>query len=287
MSWGLFCLLTVLAMPIFAQEPVPSPLAIAIFPCTDVVSSFKKFYPLITYLNQTTHLNIHLMLHQDPANYERAIKNGELDFVLQDPHGYVRSAHLYNRHSLLRSLTMDGKTSQCGVVVVRKDGGIHSIQDLKQKTVMFGPTVSSARWIAARSLLKANGIHIESDLGGYSNGACCEDIAFNVYMHAVDAGVVCDHFLAEHHLKQRELGVDADQLMMIGITQQVPTKVLAAAKHVDPLVVASVNQALLHLDPNLPEHRQILNQAELGGFQETDDMALADIKKMLDAIAEE
>ena len=55
---------------------------------------------------------------------------------------------------------------------------------------MFGPKLSAARWVAAKALFEENGMNIDKDLKAYSNGKCCEDVAFNVYLKAVDAGVV-------------------------------------------------------------------------------------------------
>lgn len=260
---------------------------IAVFPCTDAVSSFKKFHPLIDYLTASTKYDVQLVFQRTPEIYEKALNDGELDFVLQDPHIYVRLAHLYDSRSLLRTLGTDGMLSQSGFVIVRRDSGIEDLAGVRNRTVMFGPSVSSARWIAARALFKKNNIDIDSQLAGYSNGECCEDIAFNVLLNEVDAGVVCDHFLGMHPGKQRELGVDASQLKVIAKTEPVPTKVFVATRKVAPAVVDSVGQALLALDRGRPEHRKILAQAELGGFRKAHPSDLSKITKMLNDIARE
>jgi len=150
-----------------------------------------------------------------PANfeqYENSIKIGGLDFVLQDPHTYITLSDFFNQDELLRTLTIEGKTTQSGVVIVRQDSHIKNIKDLKGKTVMFGPKSSTTKWVAAKLLFEGNGINIDKDLKAYSNGGCCEDIAFGVYLKSVDAGVVCDHFLAEHEEKQKDLGVEASTM---------------------------------------------------------------------------
>ncbi len=136
---------------------------------------------------------------------------------------------------------------------------------------MFGSKLSASRWLAARLLFEENGINIDKDLKSYSNGGCCEDIAFNVYLKAVDAGVVCDHFLDEHSEKQEELGINAKQLNIIGKTKAVPTRVFLARKGVSNDIVIKVNDGLLSLDRTKPEHAKILYPAEFGGFQRTKD----------------
>jgi len=73
---------------------------IAILPCTNIEVTFKKFHPLVTYLQQETGLDIKILVPTDAAEFERAIRNGDIDFAFQDPHMYVRFANLYNKEGL-------------------------------------------------------------------------------------------------------------------------------------------------------------------------------------------
>jgi phosphonate transport system substrate-binding protein len=252
-------------------EEAKKPITIAMFPCTDVVMSLKKFHSLVTYLKQETGFDIEFIVLNDPAEFERAIKNKEIEFVFLDAHIYVKSADLYDKNTLISALTDKGSTSQSGVVIARKGGGINKLEDLKGKVIMFGPKFSAARWVAAKVLFEENGINIDKDLKAYSNGGCCEDVAFNIYLNAVDAGVVCEHFLKEHSKKQLELGVDTKQIVVVCRTKSVPTRVFAARQEVSDDIVTKVNQALLRLNKNKPAHAKILHRAELGGFQRSKD----------------
>ena len=252
-------------------ESVKKNIIIAVLPCSDVEMTFKKFHRLITYLEQQTGFDMEIMVPRDYAEFEWAIKNGDIDFALQDPHTYVRLAKLYKRGALIRSLTREGESSQRGAIIVRIDSGIKTVKDLRGKTIMFGPKLSVTKWLAAKEVFKDNGIDIDKDLRAYHNGGCCEDIAFNVYLKAVDAGVVCDHFFEEHSEDRNELGMDPKQLIVIGRTKSVPTRVFVARKELSNGIVTKVNQALLRLDRKNPEHVKILYPAELGGFQNVGD----------------
>jgi len=260
-------LLTVLSY----AEGEKNDIIIAIFPCTDVVMSFKKFHPLVTYLKEKTGFDIKLVVPKDSTELERSIRNEDIEFAFLDPHMYVRLVHLFDKSALIRALTREGTTSQSGVVIARKDGGIEKLEDLMGKTVMFGPKVSTARWVAAKSLFEENGVNIDKDLKSYSNGGCCEDVAFNVYLKAIDAGVVCDHFLGEHGERQQELGVDAKKILVITRTKPVPTRVFASRQKLNNDIVTKINQALLSLNNTNPAHKKILFPAELGGFQKSKD----------------
>ena len=256
--------------------------SIAVFPCTDAVMSFKKFHLLVSYLQEETGLDVSLSVPGNYAEFERAVRNGDIDFAFQDPHIYVRLAGLYDRGALVRALTREGAATQAGVVIARKDSGIGKLADLKGRTVMFGPRLSAARWLAAKSLFEQNGMDIDKDFKAYSNGRCCEDIAFSVYLKAVDAGVVCDHFLGEHSKKQKALGLEAKQIAVVCKTQPVPTRIFAARRGLGADIVARVNRALLGLDKNSPAHAKILSRAELGGFQKSRDGDCDGMRRLLD-----
>jgi phosphonate transport system substrate-binding protein len=263
------------------------PVTIAVFPCTDVVMGFEKFHPLVTYLKQETGLAIRLVVPADLAEFEKAIRNADIDFAFQDAQTYIRFASLYDQGALLRALTHEGRTAQCGVVIVKKTSGIDNIVELEGKSVMFGPEFSSVRWVAAKLLFEENGLDIEKDLKAYSHGGHCQDIAFNVQFNAVDAGVVCDHFLEGRSEKQNELGVDPETLVVIGRTKLLPMRVFGPRRDVGSDIVSKVNQALLNLDGKVPAHKEILCRAELGGFQKSKDEDYNDVRTQINIKAEE
>jgi len=262
-------------------------LKIAVLPCTNIVMTFKKFHPLISYLTQETEFEIKLMVPQDLAEFASSIKSQDIDFALQDPHTFVKLASLLDGTSLIQTLTMEGGNNQAGVVVVRKDSHLSQIKELKEKKVMFGPKFSSAKWLAAKVLFQDSGISLQKDLKSYVHGGCCEDIAFSVALKSVDAGVVCDHFLTEHEEKQKELGVRGERLKVIGRTIAVPTRVFGPRKDLSTDIVNAINRALLRLDKKNPEHAKILARAEIGGFRVSRDENLQPIRVLMDLAKED
>jgi phosphonate transport system substrate-binding protein len=256
-------------------------ITIAILPCFDEVMTFKKFYPLVTYLQKQIGLDIKILVPQDFNTFEASVRKGDIDFVLQDPHTYVKLASLLNKDNLLRTINPEGKTCEKSAIVVRKDSGIKNIGNLRGKTVMFGPKLSLTRWIAAKELLTDNGIDLDKDLKAYFNSGCCIDIVFNVYLKKVDAGVICEHFLESESHKEENLGVDLEQIAVIARTKEVPMRVFAAHKDLTDDIVNPIIKALLELERENPTHEEILSSAELGGFQETNDKAYDDIRSLV------
>ncbi len=272
-----FCLLAGLS----SAEEAGKKIVIAVSPCSDVVLSYKKFHPLVTYLQGETGTEIKLVFPPDAAEFEAQIRNKDIDFAFQDPNVYVKFAALYDQKTLLRALSLKGGIYQSGAIVARKDSNIKTMKDLVGKSVMFGSKLSASKWVVAKMLFEENGIDIDKDLSMYANGGCCEDILFNVFLKAFDAGVVCDHYLDEHAKKQRELGVNAQELHIIAITRWVPTRVFAARKDLDPALIAKFDRALLKLNNSNPEHAKILYSAEVGGFQRTTDKHYDEMRELI------
>ena len=277
MSAVLVCLLVV---GTYADE-AKKRLTIAVFPCIDPVMAFKRFDPLVTYVEQETGFDIRLVDPTDPIQFETALKNRDIDFAFQDVGTYVRLAGLYDSGALLRALTRKGTATQSGVVIVKKGSGMNKVEDLRGKVVLFGPKNSTDRWVEAKLLFEESGLDIDKDLKAYSNGRSCECMAFSVQFRGVDAAVVCDRFFEEHCEEYQQLGVEPKKLVVIGRTKLVPTRVLAPHRDIDRDIVNKVNQALLRLDKKMPVHDSILHHSELGGFQRANDEEFDDTRRQL------
>ncbi len=254
----------------------------AILPCSNIETTFGKYYPLLVYLQKETGRELKLVVPSNMEEFSHFLAGGSIDFALQDPHTYVTLSRYFHTDGLLQALSPEGGATQSGVVVVRSDSVIHSLPDLKDKTVMFGPKVSTVKWVAARMLFEAAGIRIDQDLKEYRFGGCCEDIAFSVSVKSVDAGVICDHFMADHREKQQDMGVDKTGLRVIARTDPFPTRIFASSLGVPGEVRTKLRQAFLALDRENPEHARLLLRGEFGGFQPAAD---ADYDSMRRAMA--
>ena len=250
----------------------PVGLRLAVLPCSNIETTFKKFHPLLSYLKAETGIPVTILVPGDLAEFESVTKNGNFDFALQDPHTFDQLSRYFVKSSLLQTRALDDTTEQSGVVIVRRESGLGSLADLRGKTVMFGPRTSTPKWVAARLLFEAQGLSVDRDLRAV-NGGCCEDIAFAVFVRSADAGVICDHFLTKHTARQKELGVTPESLQVVGRTPAFPTRMFAARLGVPADTIRAVAEALLRLDPKVARHSAILSSAEVRGFFRTTEAA--------------
>lgn len=261
----------------------PLPIRIAITPCTDIVKSFALYQPLAAYLEQQTGRRVTLVIPKNFNEFERLVQSGETEFAFQAPHTYVRLASFYNKQHLLKALTPEGKTSHRGVIIVRKDSPLKRVEDLRGKQFLFGAENDLAKSLAAWRLLEKHGIQPTTDLANFKHDGSCESIALNVFLKSVDAGMVCDYSFEEIN-EAREHGegeIPPHQLRVLARTEEVPTWVFAALKGADQNLVRQVTKALTALNRTRKEHRNVLEEAEAGGFVPARDSDFDGVRKML------
>ncbi len=129
--------------------------------------------------------------------------------------------------------------------------------------MLFGMECSASRWIVARKLFERHGMDIDKDLGNYSDGGCCEDISYNIFLKAADAGLVCQHYFDE----QKKLGAQhVAGLLVIGQSKPSPTRIFAAHKNTPRKFIDPVHKSLRKINLNNPEYESMITTTEIGGF---------------------
>lgn len=258
---GLFLFFLLLNSISFGEEA--KSVKIGILPCTDVVKTFERFKPLTAYLESETGLAVQAVFPKNEEDLLRLFRKRNVDFIFHSPYDFSKFNDIVDNQSLLKSLGPDGKDHEIGYIVVRKDSGLKTIQDLKGKTVFFGMECSAGRSMTARKIFNENGIDVERDLGRYNDGGCCEDISFNIFLKAADAGLVCQHYFE----KQKKLGAKhIEALAVIGKSDPVPTRIFAAHKDTPPAIIEQIRKSLAAIDLAMPKYNNLVEITEIGGF---------------------
>ena len=241
---------------------------IAILPCRDITATYISAQPLKLYLENKIHAEIELLVPNSLNEFKRIVQAGEADFALQAPHVYILLAEFYDQELTLQSLNPHGVRLHQGVFITRRDSGINEITDLHDKVVLFGHPFSTAKWVAATALLRKEGIDPDKDLKKYSHGGSCESIALNIYLGQADAGIICDYAFEDliKNASPQDDEIPPDALISIGTTEFVPAWVFSTRQGINNEIAASVSNALINLDHRRPDHMEIMEKLDLGGF---------------------
>ncbi|HEX7623444.1 MAG TPA: PhnD/SsuA/transferrin family substrate-binding protein, partial [Anaeromyxobacteraceae bacterium] len=164
---------------------------------------YLKYQPLANYLEVATGKPWDLVL---VASYERAVEDicsGKLTMAYLGPYTYARARAACQVVPVVK-LNTHGKATYRGLVLVRVDSKLRRLEDLAGKSFGFGPPMSTASCVVARSMLEDAGLHVGVDLT-CRHYARHEQAARAVLLGEVDAcavrDIVGDKFVARQALR--------------------------------------------------------------------------------------
>lgn len=177
----------------------------AIHPLHNPVRLFEVYGPLIDYLNRNIpEASFRLEASRNYEDFERKLYARQLDFALPNPYQTLTS--LGHGYHVIAKMGDDHKFT--GIILVRRDGGIHKVGDLKGKKVSYPAATALAATMMPQYFLQTHGLKVTRDIENLYVGSQ-ESSIMNVYLGNVAAGATWplpwEAFQKEHPDKAREL----------------------------------------------------------------------------------
>ncbi len=250
----LFMLLAAIAAPTYAAEK----LKIGIAPQQDAVKTLKMFQPLADYLSSKVGLPMEIATSPDWDTYMTRVKQKEFDLIY--PNQMAIMLNYTAGYETFAIPKQEGLTKFRGILVVRKDGSIKSINDLRGKTAVFADPTAVSSYLLPKAKLLDYGIDVDKDLTVKFAGKH-DSAILAVYNRAADVAGVKEPALAM--VKDK---IDINQLQVLAASDWVPQQPFAAKKQLDPKLVEKIKAALLALDRNGEPGATILKTLNFDGF---------------------
>ncbi len=222
--------------------------------------SFERHHRLIRYLRDKTGLDVVQIFPDTFDEHMRMVGQGKIDISFSNPFIYVMMAHDYCARAFARIIERDGHERFRGELIVRADNpAIRSLADCRGKRWIAVDPFSAGGYLYALGLFGDHGLFPE-DFAEIAfapgPGGKQEKVILAVQAGQFDVGSVREGALTVLADK-----VDPEEIRVIARTEWYPGWVYAARAGLDPRIVAQVRQALLALDGDDPEQREILTQA--------------------------
>lgn len=227
------------------MDPLAAPLSC---PCVEGYAQ-RKYEVLADYLSRKLHRSVEvvftesLKLAAEGNKFEKADiiigKDSVIRFDSQRISETVQAvAHLSGK---------DGKTTQTGLIVVRKDDPAQSVKDLNQYRIFFGPSDCDEKHAAALKLLKSHQVRISEKLEislACSDGACqVVELGDGHKTAAVISSYAAPLLEGCGTIKKGDLRV-------IGETKQVPFVTAFVATRLEDSLKKQIENALLETGQN-------------------------------------
>lgn len=185
--------------------------------------SIKTMYlPILDRVCKSVGLKARTLIVKDYEALSDTMQNNILDIGWFSPFAYVNAREKCGVEAILTP-KVGGKYSYNGYIITRKDKGIKSIEDLKNKSFAYVDVNSASGYLYARHLLKSNNLNPDKVfsktlfLGNHDN------VIKAVLNGEIDAGATYNEAFDKAQLD----GIDVSQLQILAKTEDIPKDALA------------------------------------------------------------
>ncbi|MEW6381825.1 MAG: phosphate/phosphite/phosphonate ABC transporter substrate-binding protein [bacterium] len=261
------------------------PLKICYMICNSLPESRARFEPITAYLAEQLKRPVE-SIYLNTQDVEAAVQKKEIDFTHTNSILYVIFKERYQAVPLTGEIRGRYGNKDAGTIIASRKSGIKTIQDLKGKSMIFGPSLAPMGFLAQYDLMLKAGINPDEDLAFYNipGGSWKhEKVIYGVLFGAYDAGAAPRIDLDQ---MAEEGKIDLNDFTIVAESEPIAYCTFAALSHVDPQLVQKVKSLLVGItqeDSSLVggEVVKILKSAGLERFVEVKDSDYDPLREML------
>lgn len=259
-SFILLILFSSYSHTIFAYSK-SEPLIIGIFPRRNSVKTIRLFKPLENFLSKKLNRKVVLKTSKNFTSFWQGVKRGEYDLVHFNQYHYIVSRKKYGYEVILKNKEF-GEATITGSIIVRKDSGINSVQDLVGRSIVFGGGPKAMQsYIYARYLLESNGLSSQDYTAHFAKNPPNAIIA--TYLKQADAAGSGEKILRLEVVKN---SVEVSKLKYLVVGNQYAHLPWAVSKDMPSKIKNKLQSLLVNLK-NTIEGIKILKAAKLDSLE--------------------
>ena len=213
-----------------------------------------EFEPLTQYLSDSIGQKVTLYIAKDYGDLRKQMENGTVDIGSFSPFAYV-DAERGGKIRIIAQSILDGSATYRGLIVTRKDSGLKTIADLKEKRFAFVDPKSASGYVYPRAMLMEKGINPDNYFKETIFAGNHDKVIAAVLAGRVDAGAIYDGALG---VAQRS-GVAIENLVTLASSDPIPHDAIAVRIGLDDDLVKKTQLALISLDKSDAGRRVIAN----------------------------
>ncbi len=261
--------------PTYTQVP-PDPrreFVFAIHPLHNPQRLLEIYGPILDRLNaENPEFRFRLEASRDYAAFERKLEARTVHFALPNPYQTLRcEASGYRIFG-----KMGDDRNFRGLLLVRRDSGIHEVRDLSGKRIAYPAPTALAATMMPKYFLQTHGLDVARETRSLYVGTQ-ESVILSVLYGSAEAGgtwpVPWLAFLHEHPEQARQLVVQWQ-------TETLPSNGLVVRDDVPAEVTLRVEQVLFRLHED-PEGRRLLARIPLSRFESASSATYDPVRRFL------
>lgn len=251
------------------------PVRIGIASMITPVDTVKYYQGIVDYVSQKLEIPAEMVHRRTYAEMDRLLEAGEVDVAFLCSAPYVRNKREFGVE-LLVAPEVNGKPFYNSYVIVHRDSGIGSLEDLKGKTFAFTDPRSNTGKLYPEYALAEKGFSGETFFDkyvySYSHNKSVELVAKKI----VD-GAAVESLVYEYMRKTRSPYTEQTKVVMKSPDFGIPPVVVS--KDVSGFLKGKMKEIFLNMHAD-PKGREILDAMHIGRFIEVPDSNYDTIREM-------
>lgn len=241
-----------------------APLSFGVVPQQSANKLAKLWTPVFLYLSDKTGEEIRFATANDIPAFEQRLLRGEYDFAYMNPYHYT----VFHQKPGYQALARQKDKRIQGILVVRRDSPIQSLEALNQQVVAFPSPAAFAASVLPQAQLMRDGIAVEPR---YVSSH--DSVYLNVARGFMVAGGGVMRTFNNTAPEVRE------QLRILWTTPGYTPHAIAVHPRVDERIVLKIQAALanMHLDP---EGAALLKSININAFDSAADADWDDVRSL-------
>ena len=271
-------LLCMIAMASFSclVQGADEPLIMGVFPRRNAAETTHLFTPMADYIGEQTGRKVRLVTAKDFDSFWQGVTDQRYDIVHYNQYHYIRSAQNYEVVAHIEEL---GKSTIAGVLYVRKDSGITSLNQLRGRSILFGGGEDAMiSYITNRYLLLQAGLKNEDFKSLFAVNPPNSILA--LHRRQADAAGAGDGVLDLPVVKK---AINAEELSALAVSAPLLQLPVAVKRNMPPKLRASIQSILVNLSASQPG-QQVLKSALLTGMGKAEDKDYDPHRKIVRAV---
>lgn len=241
--------------------------------------TFEMYQPMVDYIN--AHLKNSELRIETSRNYHvfnKKLFSGHFDFSIANPYATVTSVE--KGYRIVGKMGDDDIFK--GLIIVRKDSQINTIDDLRGKVISYPDSTALAAAIMPQWYFHTHKLDIEKDIKNSYVGSQ-ESSIMNVYLQKSDAACTWPPPWKNFIKKRPEM---AKELMVKWETPPLVNNGLVVRKDIPKNVVKEVGDILFSMHTT-EKGRAILHEQGISKYQKADDKTYEPVREFLKKFEDE
>jgi len=250
--------------------------------CNSENETNARFRPLTAYLSKKLNANFEMKAIDTTAFISEL---DTLDFTHTNSLLYI----IMNRFHGVEILATEKKDSlgsrSQGVIITLAKSDIKTVEDLKGKSILFGPTLAPTGFMAQVDILQKHGIDPENDLAFYSvpkGSFKHEQVVYGVLYEKYDAGALP---IADVENMAADNKIAKEDFRILAQAEPIPYCNFGVTQKIDPAFAQKFKQTILELTPTTTveyegETVKVLSRALVDGFEDAKDSDFDVVREM-------